>query len=202
MENFNREYMYNPGTDLIVNWGQHLLERKCNCPIENEDLEGQLASWNQNDLGVDLVRGLIKIMKNANLAKGFLDNNPIIPISGKIETHKKAVKAIGTFDEVLFLLIGSNNVFGKTETSKKIEGVYATISEWLDMRFLRLVPLNKWRQFRLTQIPSHNRYMYPWWEGLSDLNPNTLQDLGSSKISNLIWDYLRLDLGLQAALKT
>ncbi len=219
---YNNEFMYNAGTDLLLNLADCILE-KPEMESEKERFSGFLSTWEISDLLKEAEEGLPMLLKNAEQARHFFIQNPVLSVISGDEQWHQANRALNAFDRVLFIWVAASHVL-KTESASFVnsaEKAYQQLTEWLvrgnDFSLLRLVPMNKWRNERVKRIPEENRFLYPWYTGLSEISDETI-DLISENWSlivsdgynalsfvpeenrAIVWDYLNRDNGLKSAL--
>lgn len=215
------EFLYNPGTDLLLNWGDHLLERP-KLKMEHEDLIEMLSTWKKSALLKDAEQGLPLLLRDAEEGRLFLINNPIIPATEADESWHKTIQVLDSFDHVLFFWTAAADILWEEfqEFVKKLEGVYLQLSDWIDQgadfSTLRLVPLNDWRRRRLNEIPEEQHYLYPWYSSLNEIQTDaidliaenwpSIQQEGYKALSfiaednrSLVWIHLKADRSLQSA---
>jgi len=212
-------FVYNAGTDLLMNWGCHLLERP-EFHIEHDELNVMLSYWSSEDLIIEVEAVLPFLFKNTEIGRQFLIKNPTISSDNQNESWDISIDTMSTFDELLFLYyaISENVKEMPPNLFLEIETAYMKLSEWIEkgenFSALRLVSINKWRQKRLEDIPIENHYLYPWYTDLSELPSDTIdllieqwgniQTKGFTAFSafpepnrTVIWSFLNQDIGLQ-----
>lgn len=219
---YEESFLYSSGTDLLIFWGAHLLERP-EMAMEHEILADALAGWDKVALLDDLQKHLNRVMAAKEESVIFFTSMPLLPANPADERWNEAVEMLSVFDHLLYLLIAVEKVFSadaSTDTDK-IEKAYDDVCSWMmgDNNFtsLRLAPLNAHREDRLTDIPPDKQYLYPWYADFAGLAGETLQQIyenwidikhnGFSALTfipeseqGLVWDCLKNDAGLQAAL--
>jgi len=216
-----QDFLYNPGTDLILNLGTHLIERE-DQEWERDELLNIFSSWDEDELLNDIQEMYQFVIENIDEGMQFFIQNPILP-SFESEEWENTIDALNAFDEILYMLTGlscvlskqANNIINKLET--KIIDMVDWLSQSKQFSYLRLVPLNSWRNKRLEYIPEHNHYQYPWYSNLSNIDSNTIDLLQENWISickngynalnfineddrPIVWHYLERDGLLQQKL--
>jgi len=218
-----QEYLYNPGTDLLLNWGDHILERP-GMESEREELSEAISAYNRADLMKDVRDAMPLLLENAEKGRLFLGGHPILPSSFESDLWHNAVESLNAYDHLLFLQTAVSDIFSEesAEVLRKLETAYEKLLEWPDrtdgFSYLRLVPLNEWRRERLNRIPEKSHYLYPWYLELSEIQtdavdlltgnwPSVRED-GFRAISFIrendrpvVWQSLKTDKTLQSALE-
>ncbi|MEE4359660.1 MAG: type III-E CRISPR-associated protein Csx30, partial [Desulfococcaceae bacterium] len=223
MENQHEyDFLYSPGTDFLIMWGSHMLERP-EMTEEAEILSDTLGTWDKSALRNDIAQTYALVLQEKENAKSFFASHPFLPCHFADELWNDAAEMLRAFDHVLYLWLAADEIFkdAASEVTAALEKAYEDICEWTDhsenFTGLRLVPLNEMRQSRLESIPEKSHYLYPWYADLSGVsadaldliaeNWNSVRTGGYESLSflpendrPLVWDCLKNDKGLVAEL--
>lgn len=176
----DNEFLYNAGMDLLLNWGNHILERP-DLNMEDKRLRDMMSTWETSDLLKDAKDATDALLTDAENGRLFFINNPILSSSSEDPLWHDAIKAFDTFDNLLFLWFAAADILWNEsrEYVQKIETACLKLSDWMansrDFNFLRFAPLNEWRRERLSQIPEDKHYLYPWYDALSEMQENAVE---------------------------
>ncbi len=221
---YEQDIIYSPAIDLLVIWGGHVLERP-DVTEEKDILSDLRAAWNESELLDDLRANYPRVLNAAEKARHYFDATPLLPDDYTDSRWIEAVDFLGVFDHLLWLKVAAEGLPAAlaTEIGPKLDQACEDIWDWIadapEFTSLRLTPLNGKRQSRISVIPETVRYLYPWYTELAELADDTLAQISAhwAKISAagysaldfipqdqraLVWDGLKRDSGLQAALNT
>ncbi len=217
-----QDCLYSLGTDFLIIWGEHLLERP-EVVEEMESLSDKLASWDKSVLLNDLQQNWRQVVDAKAESVSFFAATPLLSNDFTDKRWIEAVKMLRVFDHVLQLWHGVDDVL-KSEAaniSAELEKAYDDICNWLmttdNFTSLRLTPMNEHRLSQLKLIPEASHYLYPWYADFIEISADTLEQItkhwtairseGYQALSfipkserALVWDCLKRDSGLQAAI--
>ncbi|GBC62755.1 hypothetical protein DENIS_3732 [Desulfonema ishimotonii] len=166
--------------DILVQWGQLRLLMQDNDAFLQE-LEGQWAYLNavspQPDFGLDLFEG------KTEAALALLHGRLTVGMDMDTEDADQVMTAMGTLDQVIFLVEAVDAFPDAGQFPKafqeKVRELLRQVTIDRPPPGLRLIPLNQWRQDILKVIPSHIRYLFPWYASWAELDPDALDALAA-----------------------
>ena len=169
--------------NTLVEWGKtHLLTPEFSTHLEalEEEFKDITEEIDVKGLLLDMLNELESEIDNAI---EILSNPELITAVEEDSIYLDAEESFVTLDiftyfmEAVFYMVIKNDAQEYNKIFNKIDDITSKILTWLDESNyspLRLTIFNELRRATLYQIPEDKRYLFPWYERLSELPEYTL----------------------------
>ncbi len=163
-----KEILYSQSLDILLQWGfSHLFQPDDDLLLQ--ELEGRWEYLRALNMPMD--SGLDILEKEVHAAISLLHSSATLSFDQA--DIGQVVQALKILDQVVFLAEALESFPGADIIPKKFfkradNLLYLVTVEKMPPP-LRLIPLNPWRKNALKFIPSHARYLFPWYAVWSDL---------------------------------
>lgn len=173
---------YNIGTDILLEWGQVFLQPET-FPEFLSEIEEEALSLDAS-LETYLEEGTARIAGEAASAREILEAPDIIGLTPDDEKWYEAEAAFYALDLTVYLsealahTVRKKNVLLADTLLAELDKQTDLTADFLhDDAFspLRLIPFNEIRKNMLESIGEKHRYLFPWYELMSEEDPGILE---------------------------
>ncbi len=172
-------FLYSPALDLLLTWGSGSLFQ--GTEDEGEFVQGIEEEWHslmeESDVKSELHSGLEALTQDINDALDFLCH--AIPESDR-ETAL-AQTALEILDHGVRLFQTTRNFSEQNHFPEgfqvRAEALFRNITVDRAPSYIRLIPLNYWRQFMRGNISEHSFHLFPWYDEWADMPSETIEIL-------------------------
>ncbi|MDM8551708.1 type III-E CRISPR-associated protein Csx30 [Desulfobacterales bacterium HSG2] len=172
-------FLYSPALDLLLTWGSASLFQ--GTEDEGEFVQGIEEEWHSlredSDVNSELHSGLEALTRDIDDALEFLYHT--IPESDR-ETAL-AQTALEILDHGVRLFQTARNFTEQDLFPEDFQGRAEVLFRKLTVdrvpSYLRLIPLNYWRQYLRGNISEHSLHLFPWYDEWADLPSETIEIL-------------------------
>jgi len=173
---------YNIGTDILLEWGQVFLQPEA-FPEFLSDIEEEALSLGES-LDTHLKQGTARIAAEAASARDILGASDIIGLTPDDEKWYEAEAAFSSLDLMIYMTEAMARMVRK-ENALLADTLLAELDEQMCLTAdflhgdafspLRLISFNEMRKNMLEGIGEDHRYLFPWYELLSEEDSGLLE---------------------------